>query len=522
MGQKRKYPAISIHTTLNENLEVNWEREYDGSFQCPECKSNQFRFERQKSGCRLKLRCLNCSLYIPLTKPTGQHIFRYQPELTCPNPLCNKISPNGQTKGWVYLHDPKNQRYKCYYCGIFFKNLGQNSAWSAPSSEKSIKPFKYEDNLWDLRNFYQCSHNQTINFSSIKPSWYREQVKDYLHFLLKAQVYSSAMTIYMRSVTLKQFGEIIQQKPVLSLTDITRNVVLAFIDIYSQQSAFSLKDKLIHLRYFFEWLELDAQNLIRSRDFPKRRVSNPDWLDEKVRTTIKKYLSKIPAPIARQYQIQEYTAARPIDICQIGFDCLVEDNGKWYIRFYQQKVQRWHQLPVTRNIRSVIEEQQQWIRQTLGENYPYLFCHFRGIHKWSYPNFPGMKPLPEPPPVRSNCNQMVHIIRLLIEQENILDTNGQQPCFTGKITRPSRLQEVRTQYGMEAAKLYADHKKSATTFQYYAPPTREQVAEIDLPFQELLMNPDNKFLPWQSLPESLLKNPKAHELDLEIAPRLVF
>jgi len=35
------------------------------------------------------------------------------------------------------------------------------------------------------------------------------------------------------------------------------------------------------------------------------------------------------------------------------------------------------------------------------------------------------------------------------------------------------------------------------------------------------MNTDNKFLPWQSLPESLLKNPKAHELDLEIAPRLV-
>ena len=60
-----------------------------------------------------------------------------------------------------------------------------------------------------------------------------------------------------------------------------------------------------------------------------------------------------------------------------------------------------------------------------------------------------------------------------------------------------------------------------TTFQHYAPPTREQIAEVDLPFQELLLNPDNKFLPWQSLPESLLKNPKAHELDLEIAPRLV-
>ena len=114
-----------------------------------------------------------------------------------------------------------------------------------------------------------------------------------------------------------------------------------------------------------------------------------------------------------------------------------------------------------------------------------------------------------------------YIFYLLIEKENILDANGQKPHFTGKITRSSRLQEVRTKHGMEAAQLYADHKKSATTFQHYAPPTREQVAEVDLPFQELLLNPDNKFLPWQSLPESLLKNPKAHELDLEIAPRLV-
>ena len=105
---------------------------------------------------------------------------------------------------------------------------------------------------------------------------------------------------------------------------------------------------------------------------------------------------------------------------------------------------------------------------------------------------------------------MVRIIRWLIERENICDANGQRPLFTGRITRASRLQEVRTKHGIEAAQLYADHVRSATTFQHYAPPTREQVAEVDLPFQALLMNPDNRFLPWQSLPESLLKNPQAY------------
>ena len=114
---------------------------------------------------------------------------------------------------------------------------------------------------------------------------------------------------------------------------------------------------------------------------------------------------------------------------------------------------------------------QHWIRETFGEDYSYLFCHFRGIHIKSYPSFPSMKPLPIPPHVDTYNNPLIRIIRLLIEKEDILDANNQKPNFTGKITRSSRLQEVRTKYGIKAAQLYADHKTSKTTLQHYAPPT---------------------------------------------------
>ncbi|MEH2390934.1 MAG: hypothetical protein V7K21_04420 [Nostoc sp.] len=196
-------------------------------------------------------------------------------------------------------------------------------------------------------------------------------------------------------------------------------------------------------------------------------------------------------------------------------------NEKWYIRFYQQKTKRWHQVPANREIRQIIEEQQQWIKQEIGSEYPYLFCNFTNVRPESYLTFTNMRPLPQPPHLNIGENKMVRIIRFLIEKEDIRDANGQKPHFTGKITRHNRLQEIRVKHGIEAAKLYADHVKNNTTFQKYTPFTKEQVAAVDLPFQELLMNLDNKFLPWQSLPESLLKNPKAHELDLEIAPRLV-
>lgn len=338
---------------------------------------------------------------------------------------------------------------------------------------------------------------------------------------MKSKFYTSHGSYSHVLTTIKQFSTIVKKYGWQEGTDINRQGILDFLDTNRKNTSITLSNKLSALKCFFEWLELDTQKLIHRRDFPKHTANEPDWLDEKVRVAIKQNLDKIPIPIARQYQIQEYTAARPIDVCLMAIDCLVKKNGKWYIRFYQNKVDRWHQLPVKREIRRIIEEQQKWIKQTIGEDYPYLFCHFRPIIKNTYPDFGAMKPLPEPPSSRSEANPMVKMICILIEKEKILDANGLQPKFMGKITRPSRTQEIRVKHGIKAAQLYADHLNIQTTFQHYAPPTREQIAKVDLPFQKLLLNPDNKFLPWQSLPESLLQNPKAHELDLEIAPRLV-
>jgi integrase len=302
---------------------------------------------------------------------------------------------------------------------------------------------------------------------------------------------------------------------------IDRNAVNLFLDSSLSNANSTINLKLSNLRNFFDWLNLEAKYLIRGRDFLKESKSDPDWLDEVSRKAIKQHLDKIPAPIARHYLVQVYTAARPGDVCKLSFDCLIEENGKWYIKFLTSKTKKWLSLPANREIRQVIEEQRQWIRETLGEDYSYLFCHFRSIKDKSYPVFENIKPLPKPPLNDSGQNPMVRIIRMVIEKENIEDANGQKPDFISKITRPSKLQEIRTEFGIEAARLYAGHKSPNTTFQHYTPPTREQIAEVDLPFQELLLNLDNKFLPWQSLPEGLLKNPFAYELDLDIPPRLV-
>lgn len=521
---KHKYSPISTHPTLNGTLNINWKQEYHGEFRCPYCNQRQLKHYQYFAQliCKLYLKCNYCEKSTFLTCPVPARIYSYLPDIVCPNPLCTQIGPDGQ-KGWIYQIVSQTSPCKCYFCGVTFKPMSNYcGSWVGSQQKNELKPFDFEEDIWDLRHFYEKPHTQLLNFQTFHLEWYKLQVKKYIYYLLKSHQHSSSSSIKSKFLNLRQFGKIIKQQQLQRITDISREEILTYIDINEQTVANTLIHKLSDLRKFLEWSQLEISHLIRSRDFPKKNKDDTNWLDEVTRTAIKQHLNKIPASIARHYLIQEYTAARPGDICQMTFDCLIEENGKWYVKLYQCKNNKgWHRIPANREIRRIIEEQQQWIRETLGVDYSYLFCHYRSIRTISYPNFSNIKPLPAPPKTNANNNPMVRIIRLLIENENILDSNGQKPYFTGRITRSSRLQEVRAKHGIEAAQLLADHKSSRTTFQHYAPPTREEVAKVDLPFQELLMNPENKFLPWQSLPESLLKSPKAHELDIEIAPRLV-
>lgn len=520
-GVERKHPPISTHPTLDGRLQINWKQEYQGEFSCPRCQSGQLKYfiHHKNLMCNLALKCKSCRKNTNLTCKVPAQIFNYASNITCPNPLCTQLGPDGH-KGWIYRIEHQISPYKCYFCRICFNPDSKDSS-SWVGSHNQLLPFSFEEDIWDLRHFYQNPTAQTLNFTTIKSQWYRLVLKKYFYSLLSSKVYKSVTNIINSQITLRQFGLIVEQRKLQHPHDITREIILSFFDLCQTNKTSTFHKKLSDLKNFFDWLDLNTSYLLRRRDFPKIRKDDVDWLDEITRKAIKQNLNKIPAPIARHYLVQEYTAARTGDICQIAFDCLVEEDGKWYIKFYQHKVNRWHRLPATREIRQIIEEQQNWIQQTFSPDYFYLFCHFRVIRKLSYPDFPNMKALPKPPRVDIKNNPMVRIIRWLIEQEDIRDANGQPPVFTGRITRSSRLQEVRAKHGMEAAQLYADHVRSSTTFVHYTPPTREQVASVDLPFQALLMNPDNRFLPWQSLPESLLKNPKAHELDMEIAPRLV-
>ena len=439
-------------------------------------------------------------------------------EIRCSNSICIKSGPNNKTKGWVYINTNYSDGsidYRCFYCKVKFNS---NTLKQQIDNVINADKFEFDSDIWYLCHFYEEDTKIKIYFP-LKPFWYKQALKEYIHVLLKLKKYK-ASSFHSLICSLRMFSQVIEQQKVTEARSINRESIKLFIDSQLTVSACTINDRLDTIKLFLKWLELDGDKLIRSRDYLKETENEIEWLDNIVRQGIKAHLDKIPAPIARCYLMQEYTAARPHDICNMAFECLIEENGAWYVHFYQSKVDRWHKIPADRTIRGIIEEQQKWIRESLGITYSYLFCNFLIINKNYYPSFPSMRTVVSPPNSASSRNPMVRIIKMLIENENILDANGQKPHFTSKITRFSRLQEVRSKHGLEAAQLYGDHISKNTTLRHYTPLNREEIAKVDLPFQKLLLNSENKFLPWQSLPDSLFNNPKSHELDIEISPRL--
>ena len=367
-GRGIKNNPISKHQTLNKVLKINWSTEYKNEYNCPHCNQGEitrFYYSKQYK-CNLFLECNKCQKYTPLTCRIPVHVSRYRPKIECPNPVCNLVGRDGQ-KGWIYQYSDKH--YSCYFCKIYFNvDLAKIKFWST-SSEEQLPPFSFEEDTWNLKYFYDESTlvSKTLNFHTIKSNWYKQKVKKYAFSLLKPHMGLESRTIYQAVSKLKQFGKIIVDFNIKNKHEINRYTIIQFLDIHKVNSDITINGKLSVLRDFFDWLDLETQYLIRRRDFRKIRVNDVDWLDEVTRQGIKQHLDQIPDPIARNYLVQAYIAARPIDVCRLAFDCLVEENGKWYINFFQQKTKRWHKILASRKIRKVIEEQQQWIREKFGK-----------------------------------------------------------------------------------------------------------------------------------------------------------
>lgn len=452
--------------------------------------------------------------------------LQYVADVDCPN--CNEQNVVLKT---TVRKDKSQQEYRillCLSCGQEFK---EGTRWQAEVLRRLGKPidkrpWQFADDQWDLRVLYpdideHKLHGVFLHFDGFDTSWFKELAKAHTLWLIQ-KGYKSG-TVRGSLYHLRLFGNFLARQGVNSMEEVDRNLML----IFWTRDRGHLKDSAVKstvssILRFLNWGNDEKRfttrpNLIIEDDFPKLFPDEPDPLEDSVLEAIRDNLHVLPEQLQLMYMLGFWTGCRPHEISYLTRDCIEidPDGSTWWLKFEREKTKDWHRLPIQSDLVKVIQQQQTYISELYGEEYPYLFCHYQYVGETGYPDFPRMKSIRKPPIPDAVNNPMVKAIRQLIKKCEIRDSNGNLAKFTGAILRPSRATHlINNGHSLEYARIWLKHRSVRTTQLYYI---RYRPGEL-LDVATVMANMDGKFYAYDSNPESLnpeslKQNPEQHELD---------
>jgi integrase len=509
--------------------EIDWKKDYQGEFVCPSCNSFSMKFLRKanRSSCKgLMFKCTQCNKCCkipqptninPIADPTNEGVIWYTNHR-----IRGFICPNCQAKDIYFAEidkDINKKRFKCRTCKKrYCESASLTASKVSRMSDKSpcITPFNLEADKWDLRtinpNFNQLDISYcNLNFKSIKPIWFKLKVKKYIYLKCKKEKSFSTLHSYLSS--LRAFSRYLKKQNITNFRQINRSIVL---DYLSHETVVN-KAKLGGLKDFFligtikGWFNID-QDIIRNEDYPKQHRGNPEPLSDLVREKIEQNLPKLPDPIARMWIICFFAAMRSSELSLLKQDCLVQEGQHWKLVWQRKKTDDYHEVPISRTIAKVVQEQLSYIQNLWGEDWDYLFCHYHG---WSKTSLSKIKLKPVKKVVPSQNNPLLICIRTLIKELDIRDENNRLATFENKVLRPTRLTQLFEQgHDLAVVSAWAGHKHFATTSIYYTKVSCDLIKQEVGHIQHALVNSEGHRVPYESFPKSFWEKPQAHKLEL--------
>ncbi len=344
-------------------------------------------------------------------------------EFACPNPKCNakNVRPSGSSKG--------KKRFQCSICKTSTAqsiNLNAKILSQYKGKIPIFQKFNFEDNLWDLRTIASSYNARTVNFtanfSTVKLSWFRSYVKKYIYQLC---ITNKSFSYILSNLShLRFFSQYLSEKNLNNIEEINRSLIIDFIS-WDKSGHYGRRNRLLALRDFFILGHLKGffaleQDLVRKSDLPKQIINNPDCISDYVREQIEQKLHLIPEPIARMWFVAFFSAMRPSELALLKKNCLVQEGDSWKIIWQRGKTKDYQEIPVTRVIAKVIQEQQIYIESLWGDNWDYLFCDYQNLSRKN-PGQPNFKPVKKI--LHKTHNALKVTIKCLIEAENIRDEN---------------------------------------------------------------------------------------------------
>ncbi len=501
---------------------IDWKKDYKREFVCPRCDEpgmSLFGWSHSTKDSTRKraFKCVKCGKQITDSWDLSQRNSiltaslqqEYKNSFACPNANCDERAV--RFKGF-----DKRTGKRVFSCTVCRTATLESLDLTAmvlsrhASARLPVKPFNFVDDKWDLRSLLPSIDERDIrtsaNFETVQQEWFRVLVKNYIYHQCKIDI--PVGTVYGHLSSLRVFSRYLAER------ELSRDTILDFLFWY-EGGKDGLTHKLIVLRQFFwigtiqGWFEVE-QDLIRDDDYPKQKVSNPDPLSDVVRQQIESNLHKLPDPIARMWLICFFAAMRPAELALLKKDCLVQEGDGWKLVWWRKKGKNQHEVPITRVIARVIQEQQEYVQQIWGDDWDYLFCHYHGFFDSSSLE---LQPVKKVIPTGSNTLKLG--IRWLIDTENIRDENGGIAQFSPKLVRPTRLTQLFEQgHDLAVVSAWAGHKSKTTTAIFYTQVSCQLIEKEAGHIQNALFNVDGQYLRYESLPKSFWENPRAHELNL--------
>lgn len=243
---------------------------------------------------------------------------------------------------------------------------------------------EHEKDIWDVRKMgvtlSPADVSYTLSFTNILQPWLRQVAKQYIRYRLTIHSVSSCLWILN---TLNHFSAFLEslQRPI-SPPDIDRTLVTEFFGyLASVQPKPKARQQIItQLRMFLEtcaregWANFPEKRLIFDEDIPKRSKSLPRPIPEEVMEQLNQHLDALSEPYKTMVIVLQECGMRVSELCSLALDCLVQDQeGDWFLRYFQWKMKKEHSIPITQNLAEVIQAQQQAVKAKWGDKCLLLF-----------------------------------------------------------------------------------------------------------------------------------------------------
>jgi integrase len=286
---------------------------------------------------------------------------------------------------------------------------------------------EFEQDVWDVRKLGYApspgTNKYQLNFTEVRPLWLKQAAKSFCRYWLTERTRGDCEN---KLKAVRDLGRFLHKtRPECKPQDVGREILLEYLSALTARrlAASTRRGMISSLRVFCEtcseenWAAFPWEFEVFDDDLPRVPKRDPRHLEEDVLQQLTSNLDGLPTHFARMLVIQLDLGLRISEALTLRTDCLSQDTtGEWTLHYYQHKVKRQHQAPLSKDVAALIQQQVEDVRVQFGEGERLLFPSTGKGPKWKG------KPY--------NENAVVDALNRLCYDRNIRDVSGRHVHIT--------------------------------------------------------------------------------------------